>query len=274
MLITIQTHLVERCSIMRRPFVAIASRRISAAAGLVTALVLLTCLSSRSLATPTIVADATVPPVTINSCGPILDKNSQTTIAGIPIPAAASTGIAIEFVNESKQAATLVNFDVRSAGDQFVIRDVGTFSPGVSIKHQYRNGQGQAFLLPQFIAPKVSCDVASVTFADGTIWRKGQPAVPAQPAAAAAQTSAALSATPASLSIDSATSSALFLVSSPAHVAAFKETDDCAKVASVFVAATSDASATFSVKPMAVGSCTAHVTDEAGNTIAVPIVVQ
>jgi len=259
---------------MRRQFVEIACDCISSAVCLVVTLMLLTCLFSRSSAAPTIVADASVPPVTINSCGPILDKNSQTTIAGIPIPAAASTGIAIEFVNESNKPATLVNFDVQSAGDQFVIRDVGTFSPGVSIKHQYRNGQGQAFLLPQFIAPKVSCDVASVTFADGTIWRKGQPAPAVQPAAASAQTSTPLSATPASLTVDSATSSALFLVSSPARVAAFKETDDCTKVASVFVAATSDASATYSVKPLAVGSCTAHVTDEAGNTVAVPIVVQ
>ncbi len=258
---------------MRRSFVQTALCRNASVVGLLAILVLMTCLSSQSSATPAIVADASVPPVTINSCGPILDKNSQTTIAGIPIPAAASTGIAIEFVNESNKPATLVNFDVQSAGDQFVIRDVGTFSPGVSIKHQYRNGQGQAFLLPQFIAPKVSCDVASVTFADGTIWRKGQPAS-AQPAAAAAQASTPLSATPASLSIDSATSSALFLVTSPARVAAFKETDDCTKVASVFVAATSDASATFSVKPLTVGSCTAHVTDEAGNTIAVPIVIQ
>lgn len=258
---------------MRRSSVEATLRRTASAVGLLVTLVLVTCFSSQISAAPTIVADASVPPVTINSCGPILDKNSQTTIAGIPVPAAASTGIAIEFVNDSTQVATLVNFDVRSAGDQFVIRDVGTFSPGVSIKHKYRNGEGQAFILPEFIAPKVACDVASVTFADGTIWRKGQPAA-SSPPAASAQTSTALSATPASLSIDSATSSALFLVSSAARVAAFRETDDCTKVASVFVAATSDASATFSVKPLAVGSCTAHVTDEAGNTIAVPIVVQ
>lgn len=214
------------------------------------------------------------PPVTINSCGPILDKNSQSTIAGIPIPASASTGMQIEFVNESNQTATLVNFNVQSGGDQFVIRDVGTFSPGVSIKHKYRNGAGQAFILPEFIAPKIACDVASVTFADGTVWRKGQAAAAQAPAATSPQSVGPLSVNPATLTIDSATSSALFLVSSPARVAAFKETDNCAKVASIFVAATSDASATFSVKPIAAGSCTAHVTDEAGNSVQVPIAVQ
>ncbi|HLW37878.1 MAG TPA: hypothetical protein VKR99_05565, partial [Candidatus Eremiobacteraceae bacterium] len=66
-------------------------------------------------------------PVTINSCGPIIDKSATTNVAGIPIPASTSSGIAIEFVNESSQPVTLVNFQVQSAGDQFVIRDVGTF---------------------------------------------------------------------------------------------------------------------------------------------------
>jgi hypothetical protein len=215
--------------------------------------------------------DANTPPVTINSCGPILDKNSQTTVAGIPIPAQASDGIAIEFVNEATQPATLVNFNVNSAGRQFVVRDVGKFAPGVSIKHQYRNGAGQAFVLPDLIAPKIKCDVASVTFADGTVWRKGQALTQAGSGAAGA---APLWANPSSLAIDSATSSALFLVSSSARVAAFKETDDCSKVASVFVAATSDNAATFSVKPLAAGSCTAHILDEAGNSIAVPITVR
>jgi hypothetical protein len=229
-------------------------------------------LDARSSAAPFVIADASVSPVTINSCTPILDKNSQPTIAGIPIPAQASTGIAIEFVNESNQEATLVNFDVNSAGNQFVIRDVGKFSPGVSIKHQYRKGQGQAYILPDFIAPKISCGVASVTFADGTVWRKGQPAQATTPPVPVS--GPPLTASPSSLTVDAATSSALFLVSSSARVAAFKETDDCAKVASVFVAATSDASATFSVKPLGRGSCTAHVTDEDGNTVAVPITIQ
>jgi hypothetical protein len=111
-----------------------------------------------------------------------------------------------------------------------------------------------------------------VTFADGSVWRKGQPAQATTPPAPGS--GPPLTASPSSLTVDAATNSALFLVSSSARVAAFKETDDCAKVASVYVAATSDASATFSVKPLAPGSCTAHITDEAGNAIAVPISVQ
>lgn len=216
------------------------------------------------------------PPVTINSCGPIIDKSATTNVAGIPIPASTSSGIAIEFVNESSQPVTLVNFQVQSAGDQFVIRDVGTFSPGVSIKHKFRNGAGQAFVLPQFIAPKVHCSVASVKFADGSIWRKGQPAIATSASASATsvQQPSSLSASPSQLTIDSATNSELFIVESTARVTAFKETDNCSKVATIFVAATGDASATYSVRPVAAGSCTAQITDEAGHTISVPITVQ
>jgi hypothetical protein len=215
-------------------------------------------------------------PVTINSCGPIINRNASqtTTVAGIPVPASTSSGIAIEFVNESSQTATLVNFAVDSGGERFVIRDVGTFSPGTSIKHQYRNGFGQAFILPAFIAPNVSCHVASVKFADGTVWRKGQAAAATTQPVSPQSQPGSLAASPASLNIETVADSALFLVTSTARVSAFKETDDCSKVATVFVAATADSSATYSVKPLAAGSCTARVSDEAGNRISVPIVVR
>lgn len=214
-------------------------------------------------------------PVTINSCGPIIDKNQTKNYFGVNVPVSTSAGIGIEFVNESKVTATLVNFAVDSNGDQFVIRDVGKFSPGVSIKHQYRNGQGQSFVLPAFIAPKITCHVASVEFADGTVWRKGQaPAASTGPVTTAGQSASALTATPARVNIDGVANAALFLVSTTERVAAFKETDTCANVASIFVAATADASATYSVKPLAAGSCTATVTDEDGRTVTVPIVVR
>jgi hypothetical protein len=234
----------------------------------ITAIALLTSDSAASAAGAT-------PPVTINSCGPLIDKSQTQNYFGVNVPVSTSAGIAIEFVNESKQTATLVNFAVDSNGDQFVIRDVGKFSPGVSIKHQYRNGQGQSFVLPAFIAPKIKCHVASVEFADGTVWRKGQaPAASTGPVTTGGQTASGLTATPARVNIDGVANAALFLVSTTERVAAFKETDNCANVASIFVAATADASATYSVKPLAAGSCTATVTDEDGHSVSVPIVVR
>jgi hypothetical protein len=220
-------------------------------------------------------AAGSTPPVTINSCGPIIDKNQTQNYFGVNVPVSTSAGIGIEFVNESKLTATLVNFAVDSNGDQFVIRDVGKFSPGVSIKHQYRNGQGQSFVLPAFIAPKIKCHVASVEFADGTVWRKGQAsAATTGPVTTVPQSASVLTATPARLSIDGVANAVLFLVSTSERVAAFKETDNCANVASIFVAATADASATYSVKPLAPGSCSATVTDEDGRSVSVPIVIR
>lgn len=212
-------------------------------------------------------------PITINSCGPIInDKNATTNIFGVPVPASMSSGIQIEFVNSASVAATLVNFAVDSAGDHFVIRDVGTFSPGVSIKHQFRNGSGQAFVLPAFIAPNVTCRVDSAQFSDGSVWRPGQSAAAAAAAGAPAHTS--LQVSPARVSVDMASDFELFLVQSNDHVTSFKEIDNCANIATLSLAISGDSTATFRVKPLAPGTCTAHVIDENGNSVAVPITVQ
>lgn len=210
-------------------------------------------------------------PVTINSCGPELASNSTNgpSVAGIPL-STTSSGIRIEFVNESTKTADLVNFDVNSNGTHFVIRDVGTFSPGVSITHRYRSGSGQSFVLPSFIAPRIKCRVASVRFADGSSWTRGQAAAgTSQPPS----TNAALSANPAQLNLARTTESNLFMVSSSERITAFKETDSCSGIASVFVAATGESSITYSVKPLSPGSCSARIRDATGNVLSVPITI-
>jgi hypothetical protein len=113
--------------------------------------------------------------------------------------------------------------------------------------------------------------VASVQFSDGSVWRKGQQSASAPQAAPPSTT---LQAFPASVTIDRSTDSELFLVDSARHVTAFKEIDNCTKVATVTLAISGDSSATYSVKPLAAGSCTAHVINESGDTVNVPITVQ
>lgn len=215
-------------------------------------------------------------PVTINMCEPILrspspqESPSSNPLAGLLQPST-SAGMRIEFTNESNKTATLVNFDVNSNGQHFVIRDVGTFSPGVSINHSYRNGKGQAFVLPAFIAPHVSCRVASVRFTDRSVWPPE--AVPA-PQAAGPLGETALWANPATLVISTDVDSALVMVSSSARVAGFKETDNCDRIAEVLVSATAQTSAAYTVKPIATGACTARISDEAGRSVVVPIAVK
>ena len=207
-------------------------------------------------------------PITINTCVPMVDKSGPT-VAGVSLTST-SSGIHIQFTNESQKAADLINFEVNSNGTQFVIRDVGTFSPGIEIDHKYRNGAGQAFVLPAFIAPNVTCSVASIRFTDGTTWQRGNP----EPLAGVAQPHPRLAASPTRVNVARSADSELFMVSSSEQISAFRETDDCANVAAIFVAATGQSTATYSVKPLAAGSCTARITDEAGNALFVPVTVR
>ena len=249
----------------------------SSSIGLLAAATALSALlgsSAAASADPTVGIPPTgsVSPVTINTCGPILNNSPGTQVAGIQL-AQGSSGIRIEFVNESTKTADLVNFAIDSNGQQFVIRDVGTFSPGISIKHEFKNGYGQAFVLPAFIAPHVKCSVSSVKFTDGTLWEPGQATASAHaPPPPAAR--AAISADPPSVQINRTADSELFFVKSSERITAFKETDNCTGIASVYVAATGQSSATYTVKPLATGQCTATITDEAGNTLAVPVAVR
>jgi len=236
-----------------------------------TALVGLLLIAEQATPPPFIPPDASAPPITINSCAPVVDQSSSgPTVAGIALTSS-SSGIRIQFTNESPKTADLINFAVDSNGNEFVIRDVGTFSPGVSIDHKYRNGAGQAFVLPAFIAPSIKCAIASIRFTDGSIWKKGQ----SDGQSGAGTTRAAkLSANPARVSLERSTDSELFLVSSSEPVSAFRETDDCANVAAIYVSATGQSTATYSVRPVAAGSCTARITDEAGDVLFVPITVK
>jgi hypothetical protein len=216
-------------------------------------------------------------PVTINSCGPIINTNT----APGPSPSAnplaqllqtsTSSGMRIAFTNESDKVADLVNFEVRSNGVQFVIRDVGTFSPGITIDHRFSNGAGQAYVLPAFIPPNVTCRVRSVRFIDRTVW----PSTTASSTAGTApEGTTRLSANPASVIVPRDADSALVMIASTALVAGFNESDNCNGIATVFVSATAQTSAVYSIKPIAPGTCTARVTDEAGRAIAIPITVR
>lgn len=212
-------------------------------------------------------------PVTINSCQPRLSPASSASPNPNPLVAllqpSTSNGIHIQFTNESTKTADLVNFDVNSNGSHFVIRDVGTFSPGISIDHRYSNGAGQAYILPAFIAPKIHCRVASVRFTDGSVWP-----VPPGTAATQARGNSVLSVNPKSVRIDTRLESALFMVSATERVAGFKEADTCSGIATVYVTATAQTSAVYTVKPVAAGTCTATISDETGQTVSVPITVQ
>jgi len=200
----------------------------------------------------------------------MLQNGNGQNVAGIQLTER-SGGIKIQFTNESSKTANLINFNVDSNGTSFVIRDVGSFSPGVEITHRYTNGAGQAFVLPAFLAPQVKCAVESVHFTDGSIW-PALAAAAAQPAASAS--SGTLSATPSRVEAPVRGSLQYFMVSTQESIAGFSERDACSGIAAVALVVAGKSSATYSVKPIAPGSCTATIADQDGHTLSVAITIR
>ena len=218
------------------------------------------CAALRAATAPLLAQDAGSP-VVINSCTPMLASNSNgPTVAGIPL-SQTSNGIEIQFTNTSSQTANLINFAVDSNGTKFVIRDVGTFSPNVEVKHRYRNGSGQSFVLPSLMAPNLKCTVESVHFTGGNVWRPGAPGA------------GRLNASPTRLDLQHTDATTFFMVSTNDNVGAFSERDTCSGIARITLVAAGNSAATFSVDPLGAGSCVATVTDEDGQTLQVPVTV-
>jgi hypothetical protein len=71
--------------------------------------------------------------------------------------------IAVEFHNTRSVPATKVTFELDASGAPVrTIDDVGTFSQGATIHHDFPNAA---------IARNQTVSVAAVTFADGSVWR-------------------------------------------------------------------------------------------------------
>jgi len=71
--------------------------------------------------------------------------------------------IRVEFHNTANVAATRVTFEVAASGVSLTrIDDVGTFSQGATIDHNFPNEHGLA---------NETISVAAVQFADGSVWQ-------------------------------------------------------------------------------------------------------
>lgn len=120
--------------------------------------------------------------ITINTCLPHRGKHShlrryvdafgnwQTMME----PGRAST-LEIHYVNTAKTAAKEIDFGL-SARNVLVakVKDVGTFSPGIAIDHE--------FIIPRSVFPLRTglpqCPVLRVVYADGTTWVDPNPPQP------------------------------------------------------------------------------------------------
>ena len=109
--------------------------------------------------------------------GPIQVESCALNLVGNELAAKTGT-VEIHFTNESPVVADLIRFRFDWAPEATAyVRDVGTFSPGITIVHKFKQSEG-AFISPLLSRPKIVCSVESAHFTDGTVWtnpRAGPP---------------------------------------------------------------------------------------------------
>jgi hypothetical protein len=71
----------------------------------------------------------------------------------------------VSFVNDGTLAATSVTFGVTSGKTTQIVVDRGLFSPGATITHDLKE--------TRIFEDTPEIDVEQVTFADGTLWKRG-----------------------------------------------------------------------------------------------------
>lgn len=199
-------------------------------------------------------------PVALNSCSLIYSSTDSI--------ASQIVGLDAQFTNQSSKTVTVVNIATSINGQNSVIRDVGSFAPGIEIHHRYKAGGGQ-FALPSvlqqlFGKPAVQCTIASVRFEDGSMW----PSATGQPAA----TTSAILTQPTTLQLHGtgAAHARLALATSAAQVSS---NSDCGGVASVTVVASTAADLALEITPLGGGTCTIALHDASGNTATIPVSV-
>ncbi len=200
-------------------------------------------------------------PVVINSCNLMYDNSNVT---------GTINGLDVQFTNNSTQTASVVNIKADINGTTEIIRDQGSFAPGIEIHHRYKSG-GEQFALPVVLQsifggkPQVACSVNSVQFADGSRW-------PATIASSATQNSLAISITPVSLTLTGSGSGAarLVLASGGGPLAM---SSNCGAVAVVDLLGSTSRDIALRVTPKASGSCTITVRDINDNVATVPVTV-
>lgn len=91
-----------------------------------------------------------------------------------PSPIQRTGGITIEFINNAAKPVKEVDFGVLYRAQPVLVKDIGTFSQGVVIKHSFDNVlYGYTYFGP---TPEI-CRVQKVVFEDGTVLQ-----APSQPA--------------------------------------------------------------------------------------------
>ena len=226
------------------------------------------CVSADpTIAVPVTPTGAAGPPIEIDECKLLYSGND---VAGV------SSGVYVKFTNDSTLTADLVNFKVTAGSESGMIRDVGTFTPGIEITHQFREGSGHMMFSPLLSHVSLDCSVAAVHFKNGSVWQASsvKPAAPS-PAPVAIVPSRSIDYAPESLSFAGRGSQYDRYVSlyDATGLGAVHRSGSCAGIVSVRTVDVSRRSVALRVSPIASGRCSIVLADAANNSIEIPVAV-
>lgn len=123
-----------------------------------------------------------VSPVQIDNCRLEYNTGGGFGLIGLLVK---STGqLKIKFTNEGGKQITTVRFRVNLDSQTLSVRDVGKFSPSVTVDHGFKDYAGtMSFVFSRQPQPK--CHVTFVKFADGSVWGLPDDPDPNQPSGTA-----------------------------------------------------------------------------------------
>jgi len=220
-----------------------------------------------TIAVPVTPTGAVGPPVEIDECKLLYLGND---VAG------ESSGVYLKFTNDSTLTADLINFKVVAGSESGMIRDVGTFTPGVEITHHYREGSGHLMFSPLLSHVALDCTVASVHFKNGTVWQASSARPPApSPAPVVLALPRPIDYAPDSLTFAGLGTQFDRYVSlyDATGIGAVHQSGTCAGIVSVRTVDVSRRSAALRVSPITSGRCSMVLADAANNSIEIPISV-
>lgn len=227
------------------------------------------CVSADpTIGVPVTPTGAAGPPIEIDECKLLYSGND---VAGV------SSGVYVKFTNDSTLTADLVNFKVVAGGESGMIRDVGTFTPGIEITHQFKEGSGHLMFSPLLDHVALDCSVAAVHFKNGSVWQASsvKPPAPSPTPIAVVEPSRAIDYAPASLSFAGlgAQYDRYISLYDATGLGAVRRSGSCDGIVSVRTVDASRRSVALRVSPVASGRCSIVLADAANNTIEIPVSV-
>lgn len=220
-----------------------------------------------TIAVPVTPTGAVGPPVEIDECKLLYSGND---VAG------ESAGVYLKFTNDSTLTADLINFKVVAGSESGMIRDVGTFTPGIEITHHYREGSGHLMFSPLLSHVSLDCSVASVHFKNGSVWQAAsvKPPMPS-PVPVVLASPRPIDYAPDSLSFAGLGSQYDRYVSlyDATGIGAIHRSGSCAGIVNVRTVDVTKRSVALRVSPIASGHCSMVLADAANNAIEIPVSV-